>query len=60
MINLEKVVKFSDSSFEIDARVDKDSVWLTQDDIALLFDRDRTVINRHIKNIYQDKELNEK
>ena len=57
MINLEKVVKFSDSSFEIDARVDKDSVWLTQDDIALLFDRDRTVITRHINNIFNSKKL---
>lgn len=29
--------------------------WLTKDDIALLFSRNRTVISRHIKKIYEDK-----
>ena len=54
-----KIVKFIDNEFEIDVRTDrdKDTVWLTQDEMALLFDVDRTRILRHISNIYSDGEL---
>ena len=34
-----------------------ETVWLDKDQIALLFDRDRTVISRHISNIFKEKEL---
>lgn len=54
-----KIVKFIDNEFEIDVRTDRDNdtVWLTQDEMALLFDVDRTRILRHISNIYSDGEL---
>ena len=54
-----EIVKFVDNEFEIDVRADKenDTVWLTQDEIALLFNVDRTRIVRHISNIYRDGEL---
>ena len=54
-----KIVKFIDNEFEIDVRTDKDNdtVWLTQDEMALIFDVDRTRIVRHISNIYSDGEL---
>ena len=54
-----KIVKFIDNEFEIDVRTDRDNdtVWLTQDEMALLFDVDRTRIVRHISNIYSDGEL---
>ncbi|MDD7382432.1 MAG: virulence protein RhuM/Fic/DOC family protein, partial [Bacillales bacterium] len=54
-----KIVKFIDNEFEIDVRTDRDNdtVWLTQDEMALLFDVDRTRIIRHISNIYSDGEL---
>ena len=54
-----EIVKFIDNEFEIDVRADKynDTVWLTQDEMALLFDVDRTRIVRHISNIYSDGEL---
>ena len=54
-----KIVKFIDNEFEIDVRTDKDNdmVWLTQDEMALLVDVDRTRIARHILNIYSDGEL---
>lgn len=35
-------------------------VWLTQDGIAQLFDVDRSVVAKHLKNIFQDGELAEK
>lgn len=54
-----EIVKFVDDEFEIDVRADKenDTVWLTQDEIALLFNVDRTRIVRHISNIYKNGEL---
>lgn len=54
-----EIVRFVDNEFEIDVRADKENetVWLTQDEIALLFDVDRTRIVRHISNIYKDGEL---
>ena len=34
-----------------------DTVWLTQSQMAELFDKDRTVVGRHIRNIYKEEEL---
>ena len=36
-----------------------EGVWLSQDQMATLFDVDRSRITRHIRNIYNDKELDE-
>ena len=54
-----ELIKFRDNEFELDVNVspEEDTVWLTKDQIALLFDRDRTVISRHINNIYKEGEL---
>lgn len=54
-----KIVRFVDNSFEIDVRADinNETVWLSQDEMASLFNVDRTRIVRHINNIYKDKEL---
>ena len=35
----------------------EDTVWLNLDQIAKLFERDKSVISRHIKNIFNSKEL---
>ena len=37
-----------------------DDLWLTQDLIAELFDKDRTVVTKHINNIFKEQELDEK
>lgn len=42
----------------IDVRLQHDTVWLTQKLISALFDVDRSVITKHINNIYQEEELN--
>lgn len=46
----------------IEVRIDEDkeTLWLTQDQIAQLFGRDRTVITKHLKNIFKEEELDEK
>ena len=52
-MNNYELIKFRDNEFELDVNVspEEDTVWLTKDQIALLFDRDRTVISRHINKI---------
>ena len=54
-----KTVKFKDDELELDVNVSTmdDTVWLTVEQIARLFERDRSVIIKHIKNILFDKEL---
>ncbi len=60
-----EIVKFInktlENSIEIDVNVDpsEETVWLKLEDISILFERDRTVISKHIKNIYQNNELEE-
>ena len=58
-LNSYEIVKFVDNEFELDVRTDRENetVWLTQDEMAVLFDVDRTRIVRHINNIYTDGEL---
>jgi hypothetical protein len=45
---------------EVRVDVDKETFWLTQQQIAQLFERDRTVITKHLKNIFKEGELDEK
>ena len=54
-----ELVKFTNGNLELEISVspEEDTVWLTKDQIALLFDRDRTVVSRHINNIYKEGEL---
>jgi len=46
-----------DDSIKLNVWLAKETVWLTVKQLALLFDRDRTVIGRHIKNIFSEGEL---
>ena len=48
-----------DNSIQLDVRVEADTVWLTQSQMALLFSVDRTVIVKHISNVYKTCELDE-
>ncbi len=59
MMNKYEIVVFNDDDFSLEVNIDKDeeTVWLTQEQIALLFEVDRTRIVRHINNIYNDDEL---
>lgn len=45
--------------FQLEVQLKDETVWLNIQQIALLFDRDRTVIARHIRNVYAEKELDE-
>jgi len=41
----------------IEVRLDEDTVWLSLNQIAKLFNRDKSVISRHLRNIYKEGEL---
>ena len=44
----------------IDVKIKNDTVWLTQAQMVKLFERDQSVISRHIKNVFKENELDEK
>lgn len=44
----------------LDVRLDKNTVWLTQDQMADLFEKGRTTITEHIQNVFKERELLEK
>ena len=46
-----------DETIRLEVKLEDDTVWLTQQQMANLFDKDRTVIGRHIRNIYKEEEL---
>ena len=47
-------------TIRLEVRLDQETVWLTQDQISILFGKDRSVITRHIKNIFNQGELDSK
>ncbi len=54
------IYQTDDGHTQIDVRLENDTVWLTQTQMADLFKSSRTNIIEHIQNIYKDGELNEK
>lgn len=63
MINDEKkyeLIKFEDGEFSLDVNVspNEDTVWLTANEIALLFERDPKTIRKHINNVFEENEVN--
>lgn len=54
-----KIIKFNNGNLELDVTVtpDKDTVWLSANQMALLFDRDEKTIRKHINNIFKDREV---
>ena len=59
--NKYELVKFIDDELELVVNVspEEETIWMTLDEMSLLFERDRSVIGKHIKKIYLEKELNE-
>ena len=46
-------------NIKIDVRLEEETVWLTQDQMATLFGKAKSTINEHIKNVYEEEELDE-
>ena len=60
-MNAYETVKFNNDSVEIDVTVSplEDTVWLSQEQMALLFNVNVSAVNKHIKNIISENELDE-
>lgn len=56
----EIIVYQPDATLSLDVRIENETVWLNQAQMSELFQRDRTVITRHINNIFKEKELEER
>jgi prophage maintenance system killer protein len=54
-----KIYQTDDGQTKIDVKFDNETVWLTQKQMAQLFDKDSDTIGLHLKNIYQSGELDE-
>lgn len=57
MSNEVVIFKNGELELEVTVSVNRENVWLSQDQMATLFDVDRSRVTRHIKNIYDDNEL---
>ena len=55
-----EIVLFKNQNVKLEVNMKDETVWLSLDQMAKLFGRDRTVITRHINNIFNDKELEKK
>lgn len=53
------IYQAEDGKTRLDVRLENETVWLTQDQMAELFEKAKSTINEHIKNIYEEKELEE-
>jgi prophage maintenance system killer protein len=54
-----EIYKSKDGDTSVQVTFDKETVWLSQAQLSTLFGRDRTVVGRHIRNIFKEGELGE-
>ncbi len=57
-----ELIKFENGDVELEVNVspEEDTVWLSLSEMCLLFGRDKSVVSRHINNIFREGELNRK
>lgn len=54
------IYQTSDGNTQLDVQLEDETVWLSLNQISTLFERDKSVVSRHIRNIYREQELEEK
>lgn len=54
------VYRASNGQAQVEVRVDRETVWLTQDQMGRLFGRERSVISKHVQNVFSSEELDDK
>lgn len=55
-----EIYQTKDKQAQIEVKFENDTVWLTQEQLTKLFERDRTVITKHINNVFKEGELDTK
>ena len=60
VMNKSNIIMYTteDGLTKVEATFDQDTVWLSLDDMARLFQRNKSTISRHLKNIFSEGELN--
>ena len=53
------VYQTAEGGMRVEARLERDTVWLSQAQMAALFGRERSVISKHIRNVFREEELAE-
>lgn len=56
---MSEIVIFEEGAEQVEVRLESETVWLSQEQMAQLFERDRTVIGRHVRNVFRENELEE-
>jgi len=51
------IYRAEDNTVQLDVRMEQETVWLNLNQMAMLFDRDKSVISRHIHEVYKEHEL---
>lgn len=46
-----------DGAIQLDAQLEKETIWLSLNQLSLLFERDKSVVSRHLRNVYKEGEL---
>jgi hypothetical protein len=54
------IYKAKDGSQQLEVKLDEDTVWLSQKQMAMLYDKNLMTINGHISNVFKEKELDKK
>ncbi len=57
-----EIIKFTNNAVELDVNFspEEETIWMNQNEIGTLFEKSKATINEHIKNIFNDDELEEK
>ena len=59
-MNKIEIFTSSDNQTSIEVQFENETVWLTQDQIVTLFQRDQSVVSRHLSNVFKEGELDKK
>jgi len=59
MPQMNELVFFEAEGESIQVRIEQETVWLSQEQIARLFERERSVITKHLRNVFREGELDE-
>lgn len=54
------IYKTDDEKTQVDVKLENETVWLNQSQLSLLFEKERSVITKHINNVFKEGELDEK
>ena len=59
MTRTAEIVIYEGADARVEVRLERESVWLTQEQMGALFGRERSVITKHVRNVFAEGELEE-